>query len=476
MRAFLAAAVVACLVVGSGPAYATGYAVCVGIDHYSPYYGPSDLPSCVNDANGFRSALVAQPALWPAVNLTVLTDSAATKTAIRNRLNALAASAVSGDVVIYFHSSHGGRYSGTDSFVCTYNASYEDYELASDLARFASGVTVICVIDTCNSAGLFRLGGGTLPPWDFAADVMSKLDGIRKAAKAAAKGASVGWLTACDYDETAWAGSVYSLFTEYVLDAFTRGDADRNGAVTFLEVYNYAAPLARAVNPTQNAQASGTAVLAATVVRGTITVSLPEALDTTTLSWTSGGSLSWSGQVLTAHDGVDAGRSGLAGGGQSSWVQTTVTGPGIVSFWWKVSSESGHDSLRFAIDGIEQSGSISGEVNWQPVEFSVAAGTHTLTWTYAKDASGAAGEDAGWLDQVAYSHISTWSMPVNFQDRWAALKVWDATGNRWTVSQNVYSPLTLTAGDLKASQWYWIGVWDYSVAMWVYGEWFCWIE
>jgi hypothetical protein len=470
-----AVAFVACLVALSGPVYAARYAVCVGIDHYWPYYGPSELPSCVNDANGFRTALAAHTALWPSANLTVLTDSSATKTAIRSRLNSLASTAVSGDVVVYFHSSHGGRHSGLDAFICTYNASYEDYELAADLARFASGVTVIVVIDACYSGGLYQLTGGAVPSWDFAANVMSELDGIRKAA-GVTKGASVGWITACAYDQTAWAGSVYSLFTEYALGAFTHGDGDGNGVVTFLEIFNYSGALASAVNPDQTAQTYNAGVLAATVARGDVTIGLPDALDATALSWTSGGSQAWRGQVLTTHDGVDAGRSGIPGGGQSSWVQTTVTGPGIVSFWWKVSSESGHDYLRFAIDGVEQAGSISGEVNWQQKELSVAAGTHTLSWTYAKDFSGASGDDAGWLDQVVYSHISSWSMPVSFPNRWAALKVWDATGNRWTVSQDSFSPLRLTAGSLKAAQWYWIGVWDYSAAMWVYGEWFCWIE
>ncbi|MCP4149017.1 MAG: S8 family serine peptidase, partial [bacterium] len=45
----------------------------------------------------------------------------------------------------------------------------------------------------------------------------------------------------------------------------------------------------------------------------------------------------------------------------SSWtvsdIETTITGPGTISFYWKVSSESGYDYLRFYIDGIEQSSS-----------------------------------------------------------------------------------------------------------------------
>lgn len=34
-------------------------------------------------------------------------------------------------------------------------------------------------------------------------------------------------------------------------------------------------------------------------------------------------------------------------------------------FWWKVSSESTYDKLQFILNDVLQSGSISGEVNWQ---------------------------------------------------------------------------------------------------------------
>jgi hypothetical protein len=32
----------------------------------------------------------------------------------------------------------------------------------------------------------------------------------------------------------------------------------------------------------------------------------------------------------------------------------------------------------------------------------LAAGTHTLAWVYSKDATDSVGQDAGWLDQVAF--------------------------------------------------------------------------
>jgi hypothetical protein len=82
-------------------------------------------------------------------------------------------------------------------------------------------------------------------------------------------------------------------------------------------------------------------------------------------------------------------------------VQTTVTGPGTLGFWWKVSSEEWFDCLAFTIDGLKQA-AISGEVDWQDQVFAVDSGDHTLTWTYAKDPTLSLGADTAWLDQVTF--------------------------------------------------------------------------
>src|SRR5207302_629907 len=91
---------------------------------------------------------------------------------------------------------------------------------------------------------------------------------------------------------------------------------------------------------------------------------LAEALDTTNLVWTTNGASPWIGQSLVTHDGVDAARSGAIGDSQTTSFQTTVNGPGTLSFWWKVSSETNNDRLLFYIGSSEQ-GRITGEVDWQ---------------------------------------------------------------------------------------------------------------
>ncbi|MEW6159493.1 MAG: Calx-beta domain-containing protein, partial [Verrucomicrobiota bacterium] len=67
-----------------------------------------------------------------------------------------------------------------------------------------------------------------------------------------------------------------------------------------------------------------------------LAVQLVEGLNSTNVLWRSGGQALWSVQTNTTHDSVSAGQSGLIGHNQQTWVETTVRGPGSLSFWWKV--------------------------------------------------------------------------------------------------------------------------------------------
>ena len=114
---------------------------------------------------------------------------------------------------------------------------------------------------------------------------------------------------------------------------------------------------------------------------------------------TNGGQASWYWQSTTSHDGTDAAQSGKVSAEESSTFSLTAAGPGTVSFWWKVSSEEDCDYLRFQIEGVEQD-NISGEVGWQQKSYPLAAGIHTLRWTYSKDEVVDDGADCGWVDHV----------------------------------------------------------------------------
>lgn len=72
--------------------------------------------------------------------------------------------------------------------------------------------------------------------------------------------------------------------------------------------------------------------------------------------------------------------------------------PGAVTFTVRVSSEE-NDGLAFSIDGMSK-GFWSGEQAGLEVSVPIKAGTHTLVWSYVKDESDAAGNDAAWIDDV----------------------------------------------------------------------------
>lgn len=146
-----------------------------------------------------------------------------------------------------------------------------------------------------------------------------------------------------------------------------------------------------------NEAGSGTRVILFNIINA---LSLPVAADTTGITWSSAGSAQWFGQSITSHDAVDAIQSGNITDDQASHAEISVTGPATLSFWWKVDSEADYDFLRFLVDGVEQS-AVSGSSGWVQVSHILAAGAHTIRWTYAKDGSVSSGTDAAWVDQVS---------------------------------------------------------------------------
>lgn len=123
-------------------------------------------------------------------------------------------------------------------------------------------------------------------------------------------------------------------------------------------------------------------------------------------SWTTGGNAPWFTQTRVTSDGVDALQSGAIGDREESWIVAEVSGPGVLEYQWKVSSEDRFDSLFMDVDG-ETIGRISGEQGWEEKTVTVSgAGIHTLRWRYVKGRSASAGQDCAWLDHVRWRPLS----------------------------------------------------------------------
>jgi hypothetical protein len=132
---------------------------------------------------------------------------------------------------------------------------------------------------------------------------------------------------------------------------------------------------------------------------------LAAALNTNNWKWSSiERTPTWFAQIRETHDGHVAAQSGSISNNQQSTLVTSITGPGTLTFWWKVSSEEGFDFLSFYLDSaLTPLAIISGESEWEQRTVRIGTGTHSLRWIYSKDVSVSAGRDAGWLDEVFFT-------------------------------------------------------------------------
>jgi hypothetical protein len=145
--------------------------------------------------------------------------------------------------------------------------------------------------------------------------------------------------------------------------------------------------------------ASGTS---SKILQINVTPLIGAAVEAAALSWTTGGNALWTIDSGSFHDGNSAARSGVISHNRESWMEVTLSGPGTLTFWWRVSSQSNGDFLRLRLDGVEQF-AISGSVNWAQRSLAIPAGTHTVRWVYTKNGSSSSGSDAGWVDGVVYA-------------------------------------------------------------------------
>ena len=129
-------------------------------------------------------------------------------------------------------------------------------------------------------------------------------------------------------------------------------------------------------------------------------------LDNESLVFGTDGDAPWFEQTEEFVVGESAARSGAVGRGGVTRLTTTLSGTGTLSFWWKVSSETGYDTLTVSVDG-EDVAVIFGERDWERVSVPVkGAGAHTVVWTFRRDTSVSRGFDCGWVDLVEWTQVA----------------------------------------------------------------------
>jgi len=118
--------------------------------------------------------------------------------------------------------------------------------------------------------------------------------------------------------------------------------------------------------------------------------------------WEHYGDASWAISSAEKNSGNYSAQAGSIDHDESTTLQVTIDCvPGNITFYRKVSSESGFDYLKFYIDGAEQD-KWSGEEDWAEVSLPVTEGRRTFKWTYSKDGSVSEGEDTAWIDDIVF--------------------------------------------------------------------------
>nr|MDK2850544.1 hypothetical protein [Candidatus Cloacimonadota bacterium] len=140
-----------------------------------------------------------------------------------------------------------------------------------------------------------------------------------------------------------------------------------------------------------------------------------ESGDFETFPWQNHSAIPWTIVSNDANSGTYSARSGAISHNGNTSLELTmdVSADGEISFFKKVSSESGWDFLKFYIDGVEL-GSWSGNQGWSEVSYPVSAGSRTFKWTYIKDGSYSTGSDAGWIDDIKFPMSGSDEIPMAY--------------------------------------------------------------
>jgi hypothetical protein len=124
--------------------------------------------------------------------------------------------------------------------------------------------------------------------------------------------------------------------------------------------------------------------------------------DFSRFDWASMGDADWTVISDEYKSGTCSARAGSIGDNGNTTLKLTLDCiDGLISFYYKVSSEQHFDYLRFYIDGTQQE-QWSGDEDWTQVSFVVRAGKRTFEWLYSKDSSSSYGSDTAWIDDIVF--------------------------------------------------------------------------
>lgn len=140
------------------------------------------------------------------------------------------------------------------------------------------------------------------------------------------------------------------------------------------------------------------------IVNLTVRPLLSESLDNDVLEFTQSGSIAWVGDYGDDNDGEDYGTvSGSPSIADNARLETTLTGPGILSFMWYLDTTSSTDSLRLYLDdAVLPSREFNDSNEPESVSVPISEGEHVVKWEYNR----VGGDPATVaLDAISYSDL-----------------------------------------------------------------------
>jgi|GEM_PF-796670 len=124
----------------------------------------------------------------------------------------------------------------------------------------------------------------------------------------------------------------------------------------------------------------------------------------------------WFSQSTNTHDGVDAAQSGAIPNDKKSLLTADVTGPGTLTFWWKINANP-DDRITFYLGSASWlAGPIFGNTDWKKETVAIPAGTHSLGWEYDADYINTMPGGAGWVDEVVFTPFVPTPIVLNTND------------------------------------------------------------
>lgn len=131
--------------------------------------------------------------------------------------------------------------------------------------------------------------------------------------------------------------------------------------------------------------------------------------------WTNNTSYPWTFCTEQPYEGIYCLKSGSIGNSATTDISLVYesTEADSISFYYKVSSESGYDKMSFYINNVKKD-EWSGEVGWTKAQYAVTAGTHMFKWQYKKDYSATGGSDCCWIDFVVLPRDRSMTVSAGF--------------------------------------------------------------